>query len=239
MKWCPGLAVVLVLATSAAVHAQGYGSGYRMVYSGYRLQEGEAIPPAVGTPAPETRIRKAVPDESAYAHAPAMVHDSEIYGSMGCCDPCYQRGLFWRRPLWSCGSSCCPPVASCGCAPLADCCDSCCRPSLLQRLHCQCQARWSAVTCRVRGWSGSMWGGCDSCGQSNLWGGCGCRSGEVWQDQAHDPLMPRTSPPMPEPHDAPGPAAEPEPVPKATRRYVPSTVVPSSAWKWTPIRTSF
>jgi hypothetical protein len=84
-----------------------------------------------------------------------------------------------------------------------------------------------------------MWGGCDTCGQSTMWGGCGCKSGEVWHDQSKDPLMPQAAPPMPDPQDAPGPAAEPEAAGKTTRRYVPSTVVPSAAWKWTPIRTSF
>lgn len=237
MKWCPGMVAVLIVMISASVHAQEYG-GKRLAYSGYRYQEAESVPPAdvapTPAPAPSTRVRKTMPDEGAYMQMPGVVHDD--YGSG--CNSCGNQGMLWRRPSFSWSSGCCARPPACGCESMDGCgAPSCCTPGLLERLHCQCQTRWSAVTCRVRGWN--MWGNCDTCGQSTMWGGCGCQSGGVMHERSKDPLMPQALPPMPDPQEAPGPVGEPEAAGKAARRNVPSTVVPSAAWKWSPIRSSF
>lgn len=236
MKWCPGLALVLVLAISAAANAQGYGSGVRAYVSGYRYQEAESVPPAEGVPAPAPapQMRKSVPYEGPAVQGPVVMHDDGY--SMGC-DSCGSRGMCCRKPLLPLFSSCC---ARPSCGMVDDCCEpSCCSPTLLQRLHCQCQARWSAMSCRVRTFHQNLWGigCCSTCGESS---GCGCSKGggEVWHDYGKDPLMPQVVP-QPAPHDAPGPVPETDVPGKTTRRYVPSTVVPSAAWKWTPIRSSY
>ncbi|MFO0820945.1 MAG: hypothetical protein U1A77_23565 [Pirellulales bacterium] len=241
MKWCPGLALVLVLAISATANAQGYGSGVRAYVSGYRYQEAESVPPAEGVPAPVPQMRKSVPYEGPAVQGPVVMHDDGY--SMGC-DSCGSRGMCCRKPLLPLFSSCCARPVGCGCGMADDCCEpSCCSPTLLQRLHCQCQARWSAMSCRVRTFHQNLWGTgcCSTCGESNAWGGgCGCSKlgGEVYQDYGRDPLMPQ-SVPQPAPHEAPGPVPETDVPGKTTRRYVPSTVVPSAAWKWTPIRSSY
>ncbi len=256
MKWCCGMALVLILAIHTAAMGQTYGSGGRLVYSGYRVQEragAEALPPAAGgpeeAPAAEapTRVRRSVPAEGAFDHwQGGVIHDDYYPGSNKCCT-----GL-WRRPCvtsCSCRSGC---GISCGCGP------SVCGPSLLERVYCNTQANMAAMQCRIRNLNASIWGtsSCRGCGKSTLLGGCGCGghgagmpgggfdTAEVWQDGPadgpSDPLTPRPSPAVrPAPQDAPGPHVETETENRPARRYVPSTVVPSSAWKFTPIRSSF
>ncbi|MFO0903599.1 MAG: hypothetical protein U0939_11395 [Pirellulales bacterium] len=261
MKWCWGLALALIFVISATAQGQTYGSKSRTTYSGYRVQqpaEAEALPPAVEPadeppiaplPAPQTRVRRAEPAEGAFDHwTSGVVHDDGYYPA---CNQCCT-GLLWRKP--TCG--CRPAYTACGGCATTSCC-----PSWWERMNCRTQANLAYMQCRIRNFNNSLWGtsGCSSCGKSTIFGGCGCSggsgsmgemsmdAGEVWHDGPSDPLMPRPAPPRQpavQPHEAPGPeapgpdaAAEPDNRP--ARRYVPSTVVPSAAWKWTPIRSAY